>query len=79
MFVWTNSFVPAYDIWAANRPGLTYEQLLPGDTSSHVIDSLEEDKKYIVSIYAVFPEGQSEPVSVVGKTCKCIYDILLLL
>uniref|UniRef100_A0A3B4AFC7 Fibronectin type-III domain-containing protein n=1 Tax=Periophthalmus magnuspinnatus TaxID=409849 RepID=A0A3B4AFC7_9GOBI len=52
----------------ANRPGFTYEQLLPGDTSSHVIDSLEEDKKYIVSIYTVFPEGPSEPVSVVGKT-----------
>uniref|UniRef100_A0AAV2IUW1 Collagen alpha-1(VII) chain-like n=1 Tax=Knipowitschia caucasica TaxID=637954 RepID=A0AAV2IUW1_KNICA len=53
-----------------NRPGLTYEQLLPGDTSSHVIDSLEEDRKYSVSIYAVFPEGPSEPVSVVGKTLK---------
>lgn len=57
---------------AANRPGFTYEHLLPGDTSSHVIDSLEEDKKYIISIYAVFPQGPSEPVSVVGKTCKFI-------
>lgn len=57
---------------AANRPGFTYEHLLPGDTSSHVIDSLEEDKKYIISIYAVYPQGPSEPVSVVGKTCKFI-------
>lgn len=55
---------------SANRPGFTYEHLLPGDTSSHVIDSLEEDKKYIISIYAVYPQGPSEPVSVVGKTCK---------
>ena len=57
---------------AANRPGFTYEHLLPGDTSSHVIDSLEEDKKYIISIYAVYPQGPSEPVSIVGKTCKFI-------
>ncbi|XP_041820381.1 collagen alpha-1(VII) chain [Chelmon rostratus] len=56
----------------SNRPGFTYEHLLPGDTSSHVIDSLEEDKKYIISIYAVFPQGPSEPVSVVGKTLKLV-------
>ncbi|XP_030006171.1 collagen alpha-1(VII) chain isoform X2 [Sphaeramia orbicularis] len=56
----------------SNRPGFTYEQLLPGDTSSHVIDSLEEDKKYTISIYAVFPEGPSEPVSIVGKTLKLV-------
>lgn len=65
-------FVWIYGCFAANRPGFTYEQLLPGDTSSHVIDSLEEDKKYTVNIYAVFPEGPSKPVSIVGKTCKCI-------
>ncbi|KAF7669026.1 hypothetical protein LDENG_00260370 [Lucifuga dentata] len=56
----------------SNRPGFTYEQLLPGDTSSHVIDSLEEDKKYTISIYAVYPQGPSEPVSVVGKTLKLV-------
>ncbi|KAM7367132.1 hypothetical protein PAMP_015056 [Pampus punctatissimus] len=56
----------------SNRPGFTYEQLLPGDTSSHVIDSLEEDKKYTISIYAVYPQGPSEPVSIVGKTLKLI-------
>ncbi|XP_047431494.1 collagen alpha-1(VII) chain isoform X2 [Mugil cephalus] len=56
----------------SNRPGLTYERLLPGDKSSHVIDSLEEDKKYTVSIYAVYPEGPSEPVSLVGKTLKLV-------
>ncbi|XP_070848719.1 collagen alpha-1(VII) chain [Chaetodon trifascialis] len=56
----------------SNRPGFTYEQLLPGDTSSHVIDSLEEDKKYIISIYAVYPQGPSEPVSIVGKTLKLV-------
>ena len=57
---------------AANRPGFAYEKMLPGDTSSHVIDSLEEDKKYTVSIYAVYPQGPSEKVSIVGKTCKFI-------
>uniref|UniRef100_A0A3Q3M0U7 Fibronectin type-III domain-containing protein n=1 Tax=Mastacembelus armatus TaxID=205130 RepID=A0A3Q3M0U7_9TELE len=56
----------------SNRPGFTYEQLLPGDTSSHVIDSLEEDKKYTISIYAVYPQGPSEPVSIVGKTLKLV-------
>uniref|UniRef100_A0A8C2Z979 Fibronectin type-III domain-containing protein n=1 Tax=Cyclopterus lumpus TaxID=8103 RepID=A0A8C2Z979_CYCLU len=56
----------------SNRPGFTYENLLPGDTSSHVIDSLEEDKKYTISIYAVYPQGQSETVSVVGKTLKLV-------
>uniref|UniRef100_A0A8C5EK31 Fibronectin type-III domain-containing protein n=1 Tax=Gouania willdenowi TaxID=441366 RepID=A0A8C5EK31_GOUWI len=56
----------------SNRPGFTYEHLLPGDTSSHVIDSLEEDRKYTVSIYAIYPEGPSEPVSLVGKTLKLI-------
>ncbi|KAM4569550.1 uncharacterized protein col7a1l [Odontesthes bonariensis] len=56
----------------SNRPGLTYEQLLSGDTSSHVIDSLEEDKKYTISIYAVYRQGPSEPVSLVGKTLKLV-------
>lgn len=54
----------------ANRPGYAYEQLLPGDTSSHVIDSLEEDKKYTVHMYAVYPQGPSEPVSADGRTCE---------
>ncbi|KAM9823969.1 uncharacterized protein col7a1l [Neosynchiropus ocellatus] len=54
----------------SNRPGSSYEQQLPADTSSHVIDSLEEDKKYSVSIYAVYPQGPSLPVSAVGKTLK---------
>ncbi|XP_039891289.1 collagen alpha-1(VII) chain isoform X6 [Simochromis diagramma] len=56
----------------SNRPGFIYEQLLPRDISSHVIDSLEEDKKYTVSIYAVYPEGPSKPVSIVGKTLKLV-------
>ncbi|XP_056131888.1 collagen alpha-1(VII) chain [Lampris incognitus] len=56
----------------SNRPGFTYEQLLPGDASSHVIDSLEEDKKYTISIYAIYPEGPSEAVSIVGKTLKLV-------
>ncbi|XP_042174587.1 collagen alpha-1(VII) chain isoform X7 [Oncorhynchus tshawytscha] len=54
------------------RPGLTYEQVLRGDTSSHVIDSLEEDKKYTVSIFAIYPQGPSQPVSIVGKTLKLV-------
>uniref|UniRef100_A0A3Q3JJL1 Collagen, type XIV, alpha 1b n=1 Tax=Monopterus albus TaxID=43700 RepID=A0A3Q3JJL1_MONAL len=56
----------------SNRPGFAYEQLLPGDTSSHVIDGLEEDKKYSISIYAVYPQGPSKPVSIVGKTLKLV-------
>ncbi|KAM9328401.1 uncharacterized protein col7a1l [Pholidichthys leucotaenia] len=56
----------------SSRPGFIYEQLLPRDASSHVIDSLEEDKKYTISIYAIYPEGQSKPVSIVGKTLKLV-------
>ncbi|XP_031439023.1 collagen alpha-1(VII) chain isoform X2 [Clupea harengus] len=56
----------------SDRPGVAYEQTVRGDVSSHVIDSLEEDKKYTVSIYAVYPEGKSEPLSVVGRTLKLI-------
>lgn len=40
-----------------------------GDASSHVIDTLEEYKVYKVNIYAIYPEGTSEPVSITGKTC----------
>uniref|UniRef100_A0A3Q3W2S5 Fibronectin type-III domain-containing protein n=1 Tax=Mola mola TaxID=94237 RepID=A0A3Q3W2S5_MOLML len=54
------------------RPGFSYERLLPGDASSHVIDSLEEDKEYIISIYAVYPQGPSEQVSAMGKTLKLV-------
>lgn len=59
---------------SADRPGLIYEQMLTGDTSSHVIDALEEDKDYTVSIYAVYPEGTSGAVSVTGRTCKLLHD-----
>ncbi|KPP78663.1 collagen alpha-1(XII) chain-like [Scleropages formosus] len=55
-----------------SRPGLMYEQLLPGDISSHVIEGLEEDKTYTVSIYAVYPQGVSEPVTITGKTLKLV-------
>ncbi|XP_067111043.1 collagen alpha-1(VII) chain [Osmerus mordax] len=60
-------FIPRTD-----RPGLTYDQLLPGDVSTHVIDSLDENKKYTISIYAVYPQGPSQPVSVVGKTLQLV-------
>ncbi|KAF4079836.1 hypothetical protein AMELA_G00182860 [Ameiurus melas] len=60
-------FIPRPD-----RPRMIYEQTLQGDASSHVIDSLEEDKTYTVSIYAMYPEGASEPVSVIGRTLKLL-------
>ncbi|XP_057711865.1 collagen alpha-1(VII) chain isoform X3 [Corythoichthys intestinalis] len=60
-------FIPRPD-----RPGFVYEQLLPGDASSHVIDSLEEDKEYTISIHAIYQQGPSEPVSIVGKTLKLV-------
>uniref|UniRef100_A0A8B9JQA2 Fibronectin type-III domain-containing protein n=1 Tax=Astyanax mexicanus TaxID=7994 RepID=A0A8B9JQA2_ASTMX len=73
---WTSpiGLVDNYKIYIprSDRPGLTYEQMLQGDSSSHVIDSLEEDKTYTVSIYAIYPEGPSEPVSVVGRTLKLV-------
>lgn len=56
--------------FAANRPGMTYEQVLRDDVSSHVLDNLQEDREYSISIYAVYPQGPSQPVAAVGRTCK---------
>ncbi|XP_040199257.1 collagen alpha-1(VII) chain-like isoform X5 [Rana temporaria] len=56
----------------SNRPGFTYEHILKGDVFSHTIDNLEEDKEYTVSIYAVYPQGPSEPVSSMGRTLKLV-------
>ncbi|XP_041059069.1 collagen alpha-1(VII) chain-like [Carcharodon carcharias] len=53
-----------------NRPGLAYEQNIKGDVSFHLIDNLQEDKDYTISIYAVYPEGPSDPVSTTGRTLK---------
>uniref|UniRef100_A0A8C1AE65 Collagen type VII alpha 1-like n=1 Tax=Cyprinus carpio carpio TaxID=630221 RepID=A0A8C1AE65_CYPCA len=66
--------VDKYKIYVprTDRPGLIYDQILSGDASSHVIDTLEEDKEYTVEIYAIYPEGLSETVSVTGKTLKLV-------
>ncbi|KAM8820166.1 uncharacterized protein ACNFOS_001765 [Eudromia elegans] len=56
----------------ANKPGMTYEQVLQGDTTSHVLDNLQEDRQYHISIYAVYPEGPSQPVSAMGRTLKLL-------
>ncbi|KAI5618022.1 collagen alpha-1(VII) chain [Silurus asotus] len=73
---WTSPLghVDTYKIFIprSDRPGTIYEQTLQGDASSHVIDSLEEDKIYTVSIYSIYPEGPSEPVSVIGRTLKLV-------
>ncbi|KAE8616744.1 hypothetical protein XENTR_v10008878 [Xenopus tropicalis] len=73
---WTPSLgkLDGYKIFIprSNRPGLTYEQIVSGDVFSHTIDNLEEDKEYTVSIYAVYPEGPSNPVSAVGHTLKLL-------
>lgn len=49
---------------------MTYEQVLRGDVSSYVLDNLQEDREYSISIYAVYPQGPSQPVAAVGRTCK---------
>ncbi|XP_072713238.1 uncharacterized protein [Ciconia boyciana] len=56
----------------ANRPGMMYEQVLRGDVSSHVLDNLQEDREYSISIYAVYPQGPSQPVAAVGRTLKLL-------
>ncbi|GAB0175456.1 collagen alpha-1(VII) chain-like [Grus japonensis] len=56
----------------ANRPGMTYEQVLRGDVSSHVLDNLQEDREYKIGIYAVYPQGPSQPVTAVGRTLKLL-------
>jgi len=56
--------------FSANRPGMTYERVLHGDVSSHVLDNLQEDREYSISIYAVYPQGPSQPVTAMGRTCK---------
>uniref|UniRef100_A0ABM5GLM7 Uncharacterized protein isoform X4 n=1 Tax=Pogona vitticeps TaxID=103695 RepID=A0ABM5GLM7_9SAUR len=56
----------------SNKPGITSEKILGGDVFSHVLENLHEDKEYTVSIYAVYPEGPSQPVSATGKTLKLV-------
>ncbi|KAH1187770.1 hypothetical protein KIL84_020519, partial [Mauremys mutica] len=56
----------------SNRPGMTYEQILGGDVTSHVLGNLQEDKEYTVSIYAVYRQGPSQPVSTTGRTLKLL-------
>lgn len=68
------AFVTDFD--AAKRPGVTSEKILGSDISSHIIDNLQEDKDYTISIYAVYPEGPSQPVSTTGKTRKSL-DLFL--
>ncbi|XP_009876647.1 PREDICTED: collagen alpha-1(VII) chain-like, partial [Apaloderma vittatum] len=54
----------------ANRPGMTYKQVLQGDVSSHVLDNLQEDREYSIGICAVYPQGPSQSVVAVGRTLK---------
>ncbi|XP_068025207.1 collagen alpha-1(VII) chain-like [Melanerpes formicivorus] len=56
----------------ANRQGMAYEQVLRGDVSSHVLYNLQEDREYSISIYAVYPQGPSQPVAAVGRTLKLL-------
>ncbi|OPJ76407.1 collagen alpha-1(VII) chain [Patagioenas fasciata monilis] len=56
----------------ANRQGMTYEQVLHSDVSSHVLDNLQEDREYNISIYAMYPQGPSRPVAAVGRTLKLL-------
>ncbi|NWU70126.1 COCA1 protein, partial [Pterocles burchelli] len=58
--------------FAANRPGMTYEQVLRGDVSSHVLDNLQEDREYSISIYAMYLQELSQPVAAVGRTLKLL-------
>ncbi|NXR05964.1 CO7A1 protein, partial [Semnornis frantzii] len=58
--------------FVANRPGTTYEQILPDDVSSHVLNNLQEDREYSISIYAVYPQGPSQPVAAVGRTLRLL-------
>ncbi|XP_059327721.1 collagen alpha-1(VII) chain-like [Ammospiza nelsoni] len=56
----------------ANKPGVTLEQILRGDVSSHLLENLQEDREYSISIYAVYPEGPSQPVAALGRTLKLL-------
>ncbi|XP_061496317.1 collagen alpha-1(VII) chain-like [Rhineura floridana] len=55
-----------------NGSGMTLEKILASDVSSHVLDNLLEDKDYAVSIYAIYLEGTSRPVSTTGRTLKLL-------
>ncbi|NXA07818.1 CO7A1 protein, partial [Sapayoa aenigma] len=70
---WDPGFpTPLLPGFAANRPGMTYEQVLRGDASSHVLENLQEDREYSVIIYAVYPQGPSQPVAALGRTVKLL-------
>ncbi|XP_027761468.1 collagen alpha-1(VII) chain-like [Empidonax traillii] len=56
----------------ASRPGVAHEQVLRGDVSSHVLANLQEDRQYNVILYAVHPQGPSQPVAALGRTLKVL-------
>ncbi|KAM9389351.1 uncharacterized protein LRP34_008249 [Phaethornis superciliosus] len=56
----------------ANRQGMSYEEVLQGDASSHLLGDLQEDREYSISIYAVYPQGPSQPVAALGRTLKLL-------
>ncbi|NXD29651.1 CO7A1 protein, partial [Spelaeornis formosus] len=68
----TTFTIPFLRDCAANKSGVTLEQNLRGDVSSHLLENLEEDREYSISIYAVYPEGPSQPVAALGRTLKLL-------
>ncbi|XP_062839396.1 collagen alpha-1(VII) chain isoform X4 [Anolis carolinensis] len=56
----------------SNKTGVTSEKILGSGFSSHLLENLQEDKDYTISIYAVYPEGPSQPVSTMGRTLKLL-------
>ncbi|XP_071590457.1 collagen alpha-1(VII) chain-like [Heliangelus exortis] len=56
----------------AHREGVSYEEVLEGDASSHLLGELQEDREYSISIYAVYPQGPSQPVAALGRTLKLL-------
>ncbi|XP_025019833.1 collagen alpha-1(VII) chain-like, partial [Python bivittatus] len=54
----------------SNSSAKTTEENLNSEISWHVLENLQEDQDYTISIYAVYAEGPSKAVSTVGRTLK---------
>ncbi|KAM6436437.1 uncharacterized protein PHA67_023658 [Liasis olivaceus] len=57
-------------ILKSNSSAKTTEENLNSEISWHVLENLQEDQDYTISIYAIYAEGPSKAVSTVGRTLK---------
>ncbi|KAM7056846.1 collagen alpha-1(XIV) chain-like [Acridotheres tristis] len=56
----------------ASGPGVSLEQSLGADVSSHLLENLQEDREFSIDIRAVYPEGPGPPATTRARTLKLL-------